>query len=182
MGETSVTIMASDSASLAKRATRMPMPTGVAQSGSMLTGPIRMPEHRARVQLIDSSFQVRIFGLPPCWLAPTMMRLAELSFLPARWDSYSARPIQGSLIEAVAKQLITLMPNDIPAPSVVPTTPGGVQFEWHMHGIDLEIEIRSDFRWLSSYEDSSTGESWESEGDGGRLRGALRELARRSTR
>ena len=159
MGETSVTIMASDSASLAKRATRMPMPTGVAQSGSMLTGPIRMPEHRARVQLIDSSFQVRIFGLPPCWLAPTMMRLAELSFLPARWDSYSARPIQGSL-----------------------TTPGGVQFEWHMHGIDLEIEIRSDFRWLSSYEDSSTGESWESEGDGGRLRGALRELARRSTR
>jgi hypothetical protein len=77
------------------------------------------------------------------------------------------------LIEAAAKHLITLMPNDIPAPSVVPTTPGGLQFEWHMQGIDLEIEMRPDFRWLSSYEESSTGESWEVEGDSGRLRGAL---------
>ena len=174
--------MPADSSCLAKRATRTPMPTGIAQSDSMLTSSIRMSDHRPRVKFVDSAVQVLVSGQPPSWFAPTMTRLTELSYLPARWDGYGARPIQSSLINAVVKWLITLMPNDIPAPSVVPTTPGGLQFEWHMHGIDLEIEIFPDFRWLSSYEDTLTDDPWESDRDGGRLWEALRELARRSTR
>ena len=34
-----------------------------------------------------------------------------------------------------------IMTDDMPAPDVVPTYEGGVQFEWHRNGIDIEIEI-----------------------------------------
>jgi hypothetical protein len=51
--------------------------------------------------------------------------------------------------------------DDSPAPSVVPTSSGGLQLEWHTGGIDLEVEFVSTSRIWGLFEDRVTGEKWE---------------------
>jgi len=59
--------------------------------------------------------------------------------------------------------LQTVMDEQTPIPSIVPTPPGGVQIEWHVKGIDLEIEVESTSRINVLFEDFRTGVSWETE-------------------
>jgi hypothetical protein len=37
--------------------------------------------------------------------------------------------------------LYVFMMESTPTPTVVPTTRGGIQLEWHTHGLDIEIYI-----------------------------------------
>jgi hypothetical protein len=67
-------------------------------------------------------------------------RLAELLGLERDWDSYGGLPIQGRIAEYVANMLSTLLASQIPPPSIVPTSSGGLQLEWHRLGSHLEIE------------------------------------------
>ena len=55
------------------------------------------------------------------------------------------------------------MRKDLPSPSIVPTSRGGVQIEWHVKGIDLEIEVVTPHRFQASFEDAVTEEGWEKE-------------------
>jgi len=73
------------------------------------------------------------------------------------------------------------MQDDTPAPAVVPTNRGGLQFEWHTRGIDLEIELQAPGRGSISYEDHQSENEWEQEltSDLTRLSAALSELSRR---
>lgn len=52
------------------------------------------------------------------------------------WDTYDAIPISEHAI-CLAYVVCAL-------PSVVPTSNGGVQFEWHRMGWDVEVEIHAD--------------------------------------
>lgn len=126
-------------------------------------------------------FVVEIDGAPPAWVTPTVSALGRLLSMPHNWDSYGARPIDHANVGAAIELAFALMIDGTPAPAVVPTSGGGVQLEWHTRGIDLEIEIRSPSRISACFEDQRTGAAWEAEqlNDFGRLRDALRELARR---
>jgi len=114
-------------------------------------------------------------------LRPTVQALIELLDLPENWDSYGARPISEETAFFALQLLDETMRADTPAPVVVPTNCGGVQLEWHTHGIDLEIEIQSPGRIYVSYEDQRLGKEWEAEltSDLTRLSDALSELSRR---
>jgi hypothetical protein len=103
----------------------------------------------------------------------------ELLDLPENWDSYGARPINREIVLFALQLLCETMPTDTPAPTVIPTNRGGVQFEWHTRGIDLEIEIQSPERIYVSYEDQQSGNEWEAEltSDLTRLSDALLELS-----
>ncbi len=100
---------------------------------------------------------------PPAWLTPTAEALVALLGLPSGWDSYGARAIAPSHVDAALQVLSRIMRHDSPAPTVVPTNRGGVQLEWHTSGIDLEIETLSTQRLLVSFEDATTGTEWERE-------------------
>ncbi|HJT31132.1 MAG TPA: hypothetical protein VJ783_03620, partial [Pirellulales bacterium] len=105
-------------------------------------------------------------GLPseastPEWLSPTVEKLSALLALPPNWDSYGACSIDPQIALSALKLLGRVMRIDSPPPSVVPTSTGGIQFEWHAHGIDLEVAIVSAHDFTVSYEDVS--ESWEKE-------------------
>lgn len=80
------------------------------------------------------------FANKPAWLESAVDRLASLVRLEAGWDSYQARTIDPQRAQHVLLALLEVMKPATPLPSIVPTTDGGIQLEWHRNGIDLEIE------------------------------------------
>lgn len=156
--------------------------------------PVTPPAPRSST-LTDGLLGLREFRLPfpggqlvidvpgplQSWVAPTLDSLRLLLALPPGWDSYGARPIDPACVRAAIDVAFALLNERTPAPVVVPTSSGGVQFEWHTRGIDLEIEVRSPSRISACFEDQRTQTSWDAEQlhDFSRLRDALRELARR---
>ena len=56
-------------------------------------------------------------------------RRAELLALPENWDSYKARTPSATAIDAACSF------------SLVPLPDGDIQMEWHIGGVDIEIEF-----------------------------------------
>jgi len=104
---------------------------------------------------------VEIFGDSPAWVEPTVQSLGKLLQLEPGWDTYGGLPIDPKCVVAALNLVFDILPDDIPAPSVVPTSRGGVQIEWHIRSIDLEVEFISETRLSGLFEDPNTNESWE---------------------
>ena len=119
--------------------------------------------HEMRFPFADGELVLVVDLDPPSWLAPTAQALVDLLGLAPGWDSYSARPVDRSHVDAALQVLLLTMRHDTPAPTVVPTNRGGVQLEWHTNGIDLEIETLSTQKLSVSFEDAATGTEWERE-------------------
>ena len=77
----------------------------------------------------------------PLWVKPVLQSLVPLFRLERNWDSYGALPLNEKTVKSALEVLFSVMNYISPAPSVVPTVTGGLQFEWHTGGIDLEIAI-----------------------------------------
>jgi hypothetical protein len=118
----------------------------------------------------------------PVWLRPVVAALHEILGLPEGWNSYRARRIEGQAAITALQLLLDTMQPTTPPPSVVPTFPGGIQLEWHLHGMDLEVEITPALRIEAACEDEITGEEWEADltADSSRLQQTLAMLAGRS--
>lgn len=58
--------------------------------------------------------------------------LKDLVALKAGWNSYGARPLGDGAIQAIRNMYV------VPCPS------GGVTFEWHVNGFDVEVEFSPD--------------------------------------
>ena len=135
-----------------------------------------------RVSVPNPDMNIVIHGIAdsrPRWVAPVVDSVAQLLELPTNWDSYGAAEVDpGKIIFGLTLLLQTLDPRS-PAPTVVPTPSGGVQFEWHRQGIDVEIEVVATGKVNLYYENAATGDSEESTlaSDFGRLVTVLRELA-----
>ena len=86
---------------------------------------------------------VEIFASPldSRWLKPLEKPLTTIVNLPNNWDSYGAKEVSIEVIEMSLKLLQSIADPGVPLPAVVPTGVGGIQFEWHKSGIDLEVEI-----------------------------------------
>ncbi len=97
------------------------------------------------------------------WFEPTANAIVRLLELQQGWDSYGAAQVDQSLANATLKLLVDVLGDDMPVPSVVPTSAGGIQVEWHIAGIDLEIETLSRHRFAVYFEDARTGEEWDDE-------------------
>lgn len=52
------------------------------------------------------------------------------------------------------------MPTSVATPAVAPTTAGGVQFEWHQGGWDIEVEVLPNGRAVAWGENISTHETF----------------------
>ena len=93
----------------------------------------------------------------------TVDRLLGLIDLGRNWDSYGAAPIDPANVEVALRILSRIKRKDTPPPCVVPTSRGGIQLEWHLRGIDLEIEIVTPTLIQGLFEDQRTGDAWEME-------------------
>jgi hypothetical protein len=80
--------------------------------------------------------------------------LKELLTYPEGWDSYGAVPISKSIVNSAYNLLLQTAVLGIPKPSVVPTSKGAVQIEWHTRGIDLEVCVLGPAKLSVSFEDA----------------------------
>lgn len=121
-------------------------------------------------------------GQEPGWFRPTIQALQDLLQLPENWNSYGARPIVPELAATALDLLLETAPAGMPPPIVVPTTRGGVLFEWHLRGIDLEIDVLTGDRLHVFYEDAKADRTWEGElsGNTAPIAEFLGELSRRA--
>jgi len=75
------------------------------------------------------------------WLGPTLTAMNGLLKLEEGWDTFGGAKINPSRAMDALVFLLATMRDDTPTPSVVPTSSGGVQIEWSVNGINLEIEF-----------------------------------------
>ena len=108
-------------------------------------------------------FTIRAEGEEPAWLMPTLHAMGEILSLPSNWDSYGAHPVNAFSVVSAFDLLVATMRPETPTPTVVPTSRGGLQLEWHTRGIDLEVEVASPGRSYVRYDDSKRGVAWEGE-------------------
>ncbi len=104
---------------------------------------------------------VEIVGDPPAWVEPTVQSLGMLLQLGPNWDSYGGSPIAPRCVAAALDLVFGALPYDTPVPSVVPTSGGGLQLEWHTRGAELEVEFLSATRVRGLFEDATSGRRWE---------------------
>jgi hypothetical protein len=98
---------------------------------------------------------------PPAWAEPMVQSLGKLLQLEPDWDTYGGSPIDPMCVVAALKLALEVLPDDMPVPSVVPTSRGGLQLEWHTRGVDLEVEFLSATRVCGLFEDADSGTWWE---------------------
>ena len=90
-------------------------------------------------------------------------RAATLVQLPNGWNSYGARPVSPKTVHHATwflREAASLIPN-LATPSVVPTVGGGLQLEWHVQGVDVEIEFSADGSASWCAEDRGSGAASE---------------------
>lgn len=85
--------------------------------------------------------------------------LWSLLRLEPGWDSYGASAVEAHAVVAALAFLGRLPLQS--APSLVPTSRGGIQLEWHTGGVDVEIECLPNGQAILSAEDARTQESVE---------------------
>ena len=96
----------------------------------------------------------------PVWLGRVKNRIAELTQLPANWDSYGAVPVDPR-IPRLAENLVEWFAVDgMPPPDVFATSDGGVQIEWHIRRVNIEIEISPTEGTNLYFYDLNGGEPW----------------------
>jgi hypothetical protein len=99
----------------------------------------------------------------PTWQPKVIERLVELLTLKDNWDSYGAsRPSLTAALE-LCSVLGGVMAINTPAPSIVPTSHGHFQAEWHLNGADLEVEVIAPTKISVSFSDEK--DSWDEELD-----------------
>lgn len=125
---------------------------------------------RLKVKLVGSGQEPTAF-----WHA--LDRIEHLSRLPSGWDSYGAHPLSARAVRRSFELFSLLLDDRTPEPNVIPTREGGLQFEWHRQGIDLEVTCESSGAVSYYYADSKSGE--EREGVNGATRQVVRDILRR---
>lgn len=78
------------------------------------------------------------------WRGHVVARLDSIARLPDNWDDEGAIVPTPQTMTSALRALQSVMPEAAPRPAVVPTGDGGVQFEWHEGGWNIEIEAEPD--------------------------------------
>lgn len=75
------------------------------------------------------------------WNEALRDRFNHLTALPAGWDGYGGRPVSFSCAVFAANVIEQLCDPELLPPQIVPGSDGTLQLEWHVAGVDVEIDI-----------------------------------------
>ncbi len=118
---------------------------GASSTGVVAVGLVYQPERIAKVQIQSS--------VGPAWLAEVVARLERLR------PGHCEEAVPDEVLVDALRALTEFLPLDAPAPAVAPTGQGGLQFEWHRGGWDVEVEFHQAdaYAWA---ENLTSGERW----------------------
>jgi len=114
-------------------------------------------EHSRRFSSQDVTLRE---GTPP-WLSSALADIARIAALPSDWDGYGSPQLSVKEREQATQLLASMTYSDLPAPSIVPMSGGGIQIAWQHCGRELELEIMAgvqDLMFLRVSEDGTTEE------------------------
>lgn len=98
---------------------------------------------------------------PAPWIAEVATRFAELLALPHNWDGHGGESTAPETVEAAGRFLTTVMASSTSAPTIVPTSSGGLQLEWHRGGFDVELLFGDEDVPLLYLAEVDSGREWE---------------------
>lgn len=85
------------------------------------------------------------------WVTAVMEQVKGLLRLAEGWDGFEAGPIRRDVLFFAMALLQSIMQQRTPAPHLTPMSHEGIQLEWHINGIELEIEIEAPGVVFASY-------------------------------
>ena len=110
--------------------------------------------------VITADDEPRNVTISPGWLAGKKDQLRAFHSLAPNWDSYGAVPTAPVAVNWAEELLQWFAVADMPPPDLFATVDGGVQIEWHIYGLNAEIEIRPNRETEIYYHDLRTQEEW----------------------
>ena len=128
------------------------MTTGVQWSLPALSFPrVGVPSFLRRFSLtstvaVESSIDIWSERGLPAWVYSIIEQFEPILSLKAGWTEGKGRPVTSEAFQASLRVLEETMARDTIAPSLVPTSDGGLQLEWHCAGVDLEVYVEYDGR------------------------------------
>ncbi|MBV8193882.1 MAG: hypothetical protein JOY64_29445 [Alphaproteobacteria bacterium] len=114
----------------------------------------------------------------PKWPREVLSKLTSLLKLTDGWDSYGARAPSWDAAMFALAVLDSVMQPSTPSPSVVPTSSGGVQLEWHVNKMDLEIHVEGPYAGDYWWRDHVSGKEDFGDIDSADLTALLEPIAR----
>lgn len=114
----------------------------------------------------------------PAWLGRIKQRLKSFVGLPVNWDSYGGLPANPTIVRLAESLAEWFAVDGVPPPDVFACGDGGVQFEWHIRGVDITIDFStSEDEPIINYHDVSEGsDPWSSPVSNGHLQTARKRL------
>ena len=99
----------------------------------------------------------------PPWFNRSLQYIAFLhGSLRENWDSHGARGITLQSANLAIDVLHSIVQNNTPEPSLVPSPEGHIQAEWHIMGKELEVEFESSTSIRVLFEDlNDPTRDWE---------------------
>lgn len=108
----------------------------------------------------DASVTLRVSEQTCERMREPLQRIEALVALGAGWDTYGSQPIRPAVALHAVRLLAAILSDDVPTPSIVPTSTGGLQLEWHQRGADLELEVSPD-KSVIVFLQMPTEQTWE---------------------
>ncbi len=130
-------------------------------------------EQRASARVSRWSPKHAVGRFESSWLPAVVADFNRL-MRPAR-SADDIQPSRTAANRSLALLANVMSPDSVP-PILVPRFAGGIQMEWHLNGVDLEIYVDADGS-RSAWCEHSSGREWEAEGDGLRVTVLRKELS-----
>jgi hypothetical protein len=125
-------------------------------SGNELAQSVVRPVQVSRPQLSAPSLANR-----SKWARATVDRLLALVPLKDNWDRRGSAAVRGDALSFAWTILAQVMPADGQTPVIVPLGNGGIQIEWSVPNVELEMEITRPFQISAFLYDRTNGEELE---------------------
>lgn len=99
------------------------------------------------------------------WLVPVAENLERLLCYERDWDSHGALQLSGTAVQETFSMLCRVMTDDMPIPRLSATPSGGIQIEWRVPNVLMQVEVEYHGTVSAFFSDTrnGAGEEWEDE-------------------